>query len=63
MNQKQAQEIYNLSERAINNIREYAHREMFILQSKEIDTIYAQVLNLLEQKRIRSEGFLNRNKE
>ena len=62
MNQKEAQEIYNLAERAIYRIRDCAYQEQFILGSKEIDTIYSQVLILLEQKRLRAEAFLNRSK-
>jgi hypothetical protein len=63
MNQKEAQEIYNLTERAINRVRDCAYMEQFILESKSIDVLYSQVLTLLEQKRIRAEAFLNRSKE
>lgn len=60
MNQKEAQLIYNLVEGAIFKVRDCANREQFIVKSNEIDTIYAQVLRLLEEKRMRAEGFLNR---
>lgn len=63
MNQKEAQEIYNLVERAIKRVRDCAYMEQFILESKSIDVLYSQVLTLLEQKRIRAEAFLNRSKE
>lgn len=63
MNKRDAQLIYNLVEGTIFKIRDCAHKEQFILHSKEIDTIYAQVLNLLEQKRLRAEAFLDRIKE
>lgn len=63
MNQKQAQEIYNLVERTIFKVRDCAHKEQFITGSKSVDTLYSQVLNLLEKKRLRAESFLNRSKE
>ena len=63
MNKKDAQEIYNLTERAINRVRDCAYREQFILESKSIDTIYSQVLNLLEEKRLRAKAFLDRSTE
>ena len=63
MNQRESQIIYNLIESAITEIRDCAEQEQFILESKEIDTIYAQVLSLLEEKRLRAEAFLNRSKE
>ncbi len=63
MNQKEAQEIYNLVERAIHRVRDCAYREQFILESKSIDILYSQVLSLLEEKRLRAEAFVNRSKE
>ena len=63
MDQKEAQEIYNLSERAINRVRDCAYQEQFILKTKSIDVLYSQVLTILEKKRLRSEAFLNRSKE
>ena len=63
MDQKEAQEIYNLVERAINRVRDCAYREQFILKTKSIDVLYSQVLTILEKKRLRAEAFLNRSKE
>lgn len=63
MNQKEAQEIYNLVEGAIFKVRDCAHKEQFILESKSIDILYSQVLSLLEEKRLRAEAFVNRSKE
>ena len=63
MNQKQSQIVYNLIEGAITKVRDCAKQEQFILESRSIDTIYSQVLNLLEQKRLRAEAFVNRSKE
>ncbi len=55
------QEILDITERAIDKIRDCAHQEQFILNSKEFDNIYLQVLNLLERKRSREESLLNRS--
>jgi hypothetical protein len=63
MNKRDAQLIYNLVEGTIFKVRDCAHKEQFILGSKEIDIIYSQVLILLEEKRLRAEAFLNRSKE
>lgn len=63
MDQKEAQEIYNLAERAINRVRDCAYQEQFILKTKSIDVLYSQVLTILEKKRLRAEAFLNRSKE
>lgn len=61
MTKDQAQKIYNQVEKSISQIRNSAHQEQFILNSKEFDNIYLQVLNLLEEKRRRTKNLMDRN--
>lgn len=61
MNKDQAQKIYNEVEKAISQVRNSAHQEQFILNSKEFDNIYLQVLNLLEEKRRRTKNLIDNN--
>lgn len=65
MNKEKAQLIYELAEGAISKIKACAYKEQALTDSnsKSIDTLYAQVLNLLEEKRLRAEAFLKRSKE
>ena len=63
MNKEKAQQILNLVERALSEVRNAAYKEKFILGTKRKDVIYSQILNLLIEKKRRTEGFLEQYKE
>jgi len=63
MDKEKAQQILNLVERALSEVRNAAYQEKFILGTKRKDILYSQVLNLLIEKKRRTEGFLEQYKE
>lgn len=63
MDKEKAQQILNLVERALSEVRNAAYKEKFILGTKRKDILYSQVLNLLIEKKRRTKGFLEQYKE
>ena len=63
MDKEKAQQILNLVERALSEVRNAAYKEKIILGTKRKDILYSQVLNLLIEKKRRTEGFLEQYKE
>ena len=61
MDKEKAQQILNLVEKSINQVKKSAYQEQFMLNTKEIDMLYLQILNLLYEKQKRTQNLIENN--